>query len=245
MLALIRSHLVGNAIGYLALFVALGGTSYAVATGSIDSREIKNNSVSSKDLRNNSVRGGDVRNRTITGRDVRAGAIGGAQVNEATLAKVPSAAAADRAGDAATLGGLGAGAFARANPAGTVVLANGDPERRVLTIAGRGELVVQSGGCDTTPPTAFDVAWRNTTGTPQDVWSQAADTDDPSLAPQYVSVAPQAIHGVALNEGQVAAATFLVRPTNRTDAATTIHLFATIGRTPNVCTVSAQAVLSG
>ncbi len=39
----------------LALFAALGGTSYAVATGSIDSREIKNNSVRSADVRNGSL----------------------------------------------------------------------------------------------------------------------------------------------------------------------------------------------
>lgn len=48
-------------VAYLALFVALGGTSYAVATGSIDSREIKNNS----------VRGKDVRNRTLTLSDIK------------------------------------------------------------------------------------------------------------------------------------------------------------------------------
>lgn len=50
-----------DVLSLLALFVALGGTSYAVATGSIDSREIKNNS----------VRGTDVRNQTLTGRDAR------------------------------------------------------------------------------------------------------------------------------------------------------------------------------
>ena len=42
-------------LGLIALFVALGGTSYAVATGSIDSRELKNNTVRSKDIRNNVV----------------------------------------------------------------------------------------------------------------------------------------------------------------------------------------------
>src|SRR5918998_536457 len=50
-------------VALVALFVALGGTSYAVATGSIDSREIKNNT----------VRSSDVRNGTLLSRDFRAG----------------------------------------------------------------------------------------------------------------------------------------------------------------------------
>ena len=40
-------------IACIALFVSLGGVSYAVATGSIDSREIRNNTISSNDVRNN------------------------------------------------------------------------------------------------------------------------------------------------------------------------------------------------
>ncbi len=38
----------GTVVAYLALFVALGGTSYGLATGSIDGREIKNNSVGTR-----------------------------------------------------------------------------------------------------------------------------------------------------------------------------------------------------
>jgi hypothetical protein len=59
----------------IAVFIALGGTSYAVATGSIDSRELKNNAVRSKDLRNNDVRSKDLRNGTIGTRDVGDGAL--------------------------------------------------------------------------------------------------------------------------------------------------------------------------
>ena len=67
----IRAHLTfANCVSLVALFVALGGTSYAVATGSIDSRELKNNTVGSKDLRNDSVRGKDIRNGTVRSRDV-------------------------------------------------------------------------------------------------------------------------------------------------------------------------------
>jgi hypothetical protein len=57
----------------VAVFVALGGISYAVATGSINSRELKNNSIRSTDLRNNNVRSKDVRNGSLLARDFRAG----------------------------------------------------------------------------------------------------------------------------------------------------------------------------
>ena len=57
-------------IALVALFVSMGGVSYGLATGSVNSREIKNNTVRSKDIRNNQVRGRDIRNRTIRFRDV-------------------------------------------------------------------------------------------------------------------------------------------------------------------------------
>ena len=55
MLAKLLSSLRQQTLGAIALFVALGGTSFAVATGSIDSREIKNNTVRSNDVRNGSL----------------------------------------------------------------------------------------------------------------------------------------------------------------------------------------------
>src|SRR3954452_19894680 len=70
----LRSHLTyANVVSSVCLFIVLGGTSYAVATGSIDSREIKNNTVRSKDLRNNTVRSRDVRNFSLLARDFRPG----------------------------------------------------------------------------------------------------------------------------------------------------------------------------
>jgi hypothetical protein len=75
-LAQLRSSLTyANVTATIALFVALGGTSYAVATGSIGSRELKNNGVRSKDLRNNDVRGKDVRQGTLRSGDVADGSL--------------------------------------------------------------------------------------------------------------------------------------------------------------------------
>jgi hypothetical protein len=88
-------------IACIALFISLGGVSYAVATGSIDSREIRNNTISSNDVRNNSlrtfdirnneVRGFDVRNSSLQGRDIAFNTLTGADINESTLGAVPSA----------------------------------------------------------------------------------------------------------------------------------------------------------
>ena len=82
-------------VALIALFIALGGVSYGVATGSINSREIKNSTVRSKDLRNNDIRGKDVRASTIGGSDVAANTLKGSDIDESSLGKVPSATTAD------------------------------------------------------------------------------------------------------------------------------------------------------
>ena len=51
-------HARSNAIGYLALFVALGGTSYAVVSlpaGSVGTRQLRNGAVTTKKLANGSI----------------------------------------------------------------------------------------------------------------------------------------------------------------------------------------------
>jgi hypothetical protein len=101
-------------IALIALFVSLSGVSYGVATGFIDSREIKNNEVRSldirnnevrtRDLRNNEVRGIDIRNSTVQGRDLALNTVTGDDIREDSLGKVPSAGTADSAGSATTAG---------------------------------------------------------------------------------------------------------------------------------------------
>jgi hypothetical protein len=102
-------------ISMVALFVSLSGVSYGVATGFIDSREIKNNEIRSidirnnevrtRDLRNNEVRGIDIRNSTVQGRDIALNTVTGEDVREDTLQKVPSALLADSATSATTADG--------------------------------------------------------------------------------------------------------------------------------------------
>ena len=100
-------------IACIALFVSLGGVSYGVATGFIDSREIQNNTIRSQDvrnstlrtqdIRNNEVRGFDIRNSSIQGRDVAFNTLTGADIEESSLGKVRSATAADSAGAVSVL----------------------------------------------------------------------------------------------------------------------------------------------
>jgi hypothetical protein len=69
----------------LALFVSLGGVSYGVATGSIDSREIQNGTVQSRDVRDGSLQGRDVANGTLQSRDIKDGVLGGGDVRDRSL----------------------------------------------------------------------------------------------------------------------------------------------------------------
>lgn len=81
MLTYLRRH----HAGLLALFIALSGTSYAVATNSIGSREIRNNSVTSRDARNNSLKGVDLRNGGIRSADLRDGGVLGVDIKRNTV----------------------------------------------------------------------------------------------------------------------------------------------------------------
>src|SRR3954469_10874015 len=89
-----------------ALFVALGGVSYGFATGSIDSREIRNNTIRTRDIRNNEVRGRDIRNSTIRSRDIGTNQVKGVDIDESTLGQVPKADKANTAGSADSAGSL-------------------------------------------------------------------------------------------------------------------------------------------
>ena len=75
-----------NVTSSLALFVALGGSSYAALR------------IDSGDIANNSVRGVDVRNRTLSERDIKRNSLGARSIRESRLGRVPHARDADRVG---------------------------------------------------------------------------------------------------------------------------------------------------
>lgn len=93
----------------LALFIALGGSSYAAAT--ITGSSIRNGAVTSSDLKDGTVKGGDVGGGSLTGSDVKNAAVTSSDLGDASLAAADLASAQLPAGGAGPQGPRG--------PAGT------------------------------------------------------------------------------------------------------------------------------
>jgi hypothetical protein len=87
-----RAHVKANAIAYLALFVALGGTTYAAAR--IGSDDIERNAVKSRHIGRDQVRSADA--TRLRGVDILNDSLTGYDINEATIGAVPGARNADR-----------------------------------------------------------------------------------------------------------------------------------------------------
>jgi hypothetical protein len=102
-------HLRNNVVGYLALFVALGGVSYAATS-------LPKNSVGTKQLKKGAVKRSKLAKGAVTGAKVAAGSLTGKQIRTSTLGQVPSAAHAgnaDTATNAAHAGSADSAAHAR------------------------------------------------------------------------------------------------------------------------------------
>ena len=85
-----------NVAATLALFLALGGVSYAAAV------RLPANSVGAKQLRRNAVRATKIKNHAVTATKIARNAVTGFHVDENTLAPVPEAGRADSADSART-----------------------------------------------------------------------------------------------------------------------------------------------
>jgi hypothetical protein len=110
-----------NVMATLALFLALGGSSYAAL-------QLPRNSVGSTQLKRNAVTSTKIKRSAVTTAKIKANAVTGAKINEATLAKVSQAAAAD------ALSNLDYNAVSVANPPGqnTPGTVSCDPGQRVV-----------------------------------------------------------------------------------------------------------------
>jgi hypothetical protein len=102
----------GGVIATVALFVALGGTSYAALT--ITGKNIKNGTVTGSDLKNESVTGRDIDNGSLSGSDVRAGSLTSSDLADGTLTAADFKAGELPAGARGLTGPPGPGAFADA-----------------------------------------------------------------------------------------------------------------------------------
>jgi hypothetical protein len=102
----IVGHIRGNAVGYVALFAALGGTSYAAVSlpaGSVTSRALANRAVTHAKLGSGSIADNNLRKHTLTAADFATGAL--AQALNGT--KVGPAGASGRAGTTGSGGSAG------------------------------------------------------------------------------------------------------------------------------------------
>ena len=100
-------------VALVALFVALGGSSYAAIK--IGSGDIKRGAVNSRAIANNSVRSSDVRNSNLTGRDVKNNSLTNADIvnSNLTAKSADTAKTATTATNANALGGIAASGFTR------------------------------------------------------------------------------------------------------------------------------------
>jgi hypothetical protein len=73
LLSKLRSYRPTHAVvvAYIALFVALGGSSYAAIT--ITGKNVKNSSLTGKDIKNSSLTTSDVKNRSLLSKDFKSG----------------------------------------------------------------------------------------------------------------------------------------------------------------------------
>jgi hypothetical protein len=90
-------------VAVVALFMALGGTSYAALK------------ITGKNVQNSTLTGVDVKNKSLGAKEHKPDSLGGAQINEALLGTVPMAA---KATDADNLGGQPASSFMVKQPRG-------------------------------------------------------------------------------------------------------------------------------
>jgi hypothetical protein len=132
----LRGHVTfANVTSLLALFIALGGTSYAVTSlprNSVGSAQIRTNAVGPTEIAPKAVGSSEIRNSAIRGADVRDNTLTGNDIAESTLQTVPSASNADKAkqaDNAAALNGVSAdqlrGELADRCPASTVLTGGG------------------------------------------------------------------------------------------------------------------------
>ncbi len=157
MLQRISSHARGNAVAYLALFVALSGTAVA------SSLKLSANSVGTAQLKNGAVTGRKVAKHTLTGANIKASTLGivpsatnAAHATSATHAV--KATNAVNAANAAELGSRAPGSF-QARVSGTC-----SSGKAITSIASAGTVGCQStnlaqmmGGIESLTPTAIPV----------------------------------------------------------------------------------------
>lgn len=87
-----------NVVSSLALFLAIGGVSWAAATlpkNSVGAKQLKKNAVTTKKIKKYAVTNSKIRKNAVTSSRIKNGSVLSDDINLATLGKVPSAANSD------------------------------------------------------------------------------------------------------------------------------------------------------
>ncbi len=108
--ARVRAFIRSNIVGFIAIYLALGGISWAaIKSNSVKSKHIKDGQVKTNDLAAGAVTDIKLADGSVVTAKIVDNSVTGAKVDESTLGQVPSAAQADNAtnaGDADTLDSL-------------------------------------------------------------------------------------------------------------------------------------------
>jgi len=103
----LRSKLTyANVMATVAVFIALGGASYAAT-------QLPKNSVGPKQLKKKAVTTAKIKDEAVTAAKVKKGTLTGSEINSSTLGTVPNASHAGSADNAEALGGAAAGSYAK------------------------------------------------------------------------------------------------------------------------------------
>jgi hypothetical protein len=225
-------------IACVALFVSLGGVSYGVATGFIDSREIQNNTIRSKDvrnstlrtqdIRNNEVRGFDIRNSSIQGRDVAFNTLTGADVEESSLGKVPSATAADSATAVSVLKTFAPRLVSEGAPPTTLVTHGS------LTLSAA---CVQTGGGDTAAQLRIQTSGATAFG--------SGTVDVPMLTPVQGAVTIAQVVGTAGGSPELSSVPFFAAAGTQGLTGDFGLYASSIGPGADICSFNGHVVLEG
>jgi hypothetical protein len=225
----LSSRLLARVLGYrpsasmivalVALFVAMGGTTYAVRSlpsKSVGSKQIRNKAVHTRHIKARNVTRTKIARNAVDSSLVRRDSIHGSDILEASLATVPSAKDAANAANAAKVGGRIVEKFSFVAPGGTAAT-------NVLTLSGLSLTVT----CNA-PPALSVIATTSVGGAvihasgsyaPGTAWYQADDSfdvTDTTFSPLPAMAAGSNISGVITyvrQDGEVVTVTFLAQET--------------------------------
>jgi hypothetical protein len=163
----ILSHLKGNLVAYVALFLALGGSSYAavrLTPGSVRTSALAKGAVTHKKLAADSVSSANVANRSLTAADFKRGTLGAPDKGATGRPRKGAKGDTGATGPAGPPGGAYIGA--RAHSTGSVQAPHGSSTNVPLTgdgwTQGAGELDLLAGTMTIKTPPACTGSFGNT-----------------------------------------------------------------------------------